>query len=130
MPEHLRPDTPAPEGKVAVFWLFRSQLILKRTDLDEAEPWGQYLNAPGHEAVWMGLQRQRRAPAGVEYDAPPRGRVVFDSVKCRFYLYADRCTLARPELVDEILRNLNLPVDTDVRRDEHYRCAVCKGKRR
>lgn len=128
MSEDLRPDAAAPQCKIAVFWLFRSQLILEPTDLAEAEPWGQYLNAPSHEAVWMTLQRELRVPAGVEYDAPPRGRVVFDSVKRQFHLYADGCILARPELVDEIRRTLKLPIDTSVQGDEHYRCVLCQRK--
>jgi hypothetical protein len=115
--------------QVAVFWLFRSRLILQGTDLDNAEPWGEYLNAQGHKDVWAGHQREGHVTASVEYDCPPRGRVVFDSVRQQFHLYADRCILDIPELVAEILRRLNLPSDTPASPDDHYRCARCMGWR-
>ena len=123
---HAKDPSDTTEGlQVAVFWLFRSRLVLDGTDLDKAEPWGEYLNAPSHEDVWARHQRERLVPLNVEYDYPPRGRVVFDSVRQRFYLYGDKCILDIPELVGEIVRRLNLPPSTQVGPDDHYRCPRC-----
>lgn len=129
MPEEVKEGgAQGKPGKVAVFWLFRSRLVIHPTDLETAEPWGEYLNAPSHEEVWARYQRERPAAAKVEYDSPPRGRVVFDTVRRTFALYADTCILDIPELVAEVLRRLNLPPDTQVSPDDHYRCDQCKRR--
>ena len=113
------------EPQVGVFWLFRSRLVIKGTDLNNAERWGEYLNAPSHEAAWTQCQRECLVPNDVEYDNPPRGRVVFDPNRQQFHLYADTCILNIPEFVDEIRRRLNLPASTQVGPDDHYRCSRC-----
>lgn len=117
-------------GEVAVFWLLKSRLYILPTDLDDAEPWGEYLNAPGHEEVWARYRREHPEAARVGYDDPPRGRVVFDRVRQKFDLYADRCMLETPEMMAEIFRRLNLPPDTRARPDDHYRCAQCMRRTR
>jgi len=74
-----------------------------------------------------GEQRRRReVPPEVEYDEPPRGRVVYDTIANRFHLYADHCILADKALVRNIIVRLGVPRGRlDVGPDKHYRCAEC-----
>ena len=65
-------------------------------------------------------------PADVEYEEPPRGRVVYDGQEQRFYLLADKCILGRREIVGQLMAAMNLPPGkTTEGRDEHYRCHEC-----
>ncbi len=116
------------ESKVGIFWLVESELLIDGVSLAVAEKWGKFLNYPlGHKDKWECYRQTRAVPADVEYDTPPRGRVVFDSVWGLFYLYADACILRKPALINEIRERLRLPPETRVGRDEHYRCADCLG---
>jgi hypothetical protein len=116
-----------PEPMVGIFWLFKDELIFDVTPVSSAEPYGECVgHAKSHIAFWSELQRAGGIPLGVEYEEPPRGRVVFN-VKTRQYIaYADNCILAIPAVVRRILRDLSLPVDlTVVSGDEHYCCRSC-----
>jgi hypothetical protein len=53
--------------RAGIFWLRRGRLILHSVVLSEAESWGQFLNAVGHEDYWKHLQRTGAVPAEVEY---------------------------------------------------------------
>lgn len=115
-------DTPL----VGIFWLYEANLLIDGVPLAEAEHWGEYRNYQlGHQDLWSRYQRSGLAPRAVEYDDVPRGRVVFDSVHRRFFLYADRCILRQTAVVNRIRSELNLPPETEAGADEHYRCPRC-----
>jgi hypothetical protein len=63
----------------------------------------------------------------MEYDDPPRGRVVCDKVTRRFCLYADACILGNDDLMAKIRRQLNLPAEIEVGPDNFYQCKKCLG---
>jgi hypothetical protein len=114
------------EPQVGIFWLWGERLIMHATAFTEAERWGRYLNAIGHERHWADLQIAGQIPGDVEYTEPPRGRVVYDTISRKYFLYADRCILSRSELIKEIIQRLGLFVETvEISGDEHYRCADC-----
>ena len=118
------------EPQVGIFWLWRERLIVHATALTEAERWGRYLNAIGHDRYWEDLQIAGEVPGDVEYTEPPRGRVVYDTISRKYFLYADRCILSRSELITEIIQRLGLLAETgEVSGDEHYRCADCLRRR-
>jgi hypothetical protein len=116
-----------PEPHVGIFWLLDSKLIIDATTLSKAEPYGTALTHPtSHIDHWTRLQRTGAVPVEVEYEEPPRGRVVFDQREQRFHLLADKCILGRREVVGRIMAALNLPIGkTTEGRDEHYRCHEC-----
>lgn len=117
------------EPQVGIFWLMGRRLIVHGVRVAEAECWGQYRNAVGHEDYWTDLRRVGKVPAELAYDEAPRGRVVYDTIHDRFHLYADRCILDRPLWVQRVLARLNLsgvPVEIDA--DRHYRCSGCLRK--
>jgi hypothetical protein len=61
----------------------------------------------------------------MEYEEPPRGRVMYNTKTRQFTLIADRFILKRKDLVAEIKKELGLPRNTKVGGDGHYRCSDC-----
>jgi hypothetical protein len=119
------------EPTVGVFWLFKRRLIIESVPVSQAEACEGFCNHPlSHEQCWSQLQRRGVVTAGVEYDEPPRGRVVYNAGTQQFLLLADRCILKNPELVKRILAVLDLPASTKTKSDSHYRCARCLSQRR
>jgi hypothetical protein len=120
-------NSPTQEPCVGIFWLFEGKLIIDSTPLSKAEPYGTALGHPtGHDDYWSHLQDTGAVPAEVEYERPPRGRVVFDGREQRFHLYADKCILRRRKVVRKIMDAMHLPPGkTSEGRDEHYRCFNC-----
>ncbi|POR41346.1 hypothetical protein CRT23_19450 [Methylobacterium sp. V23] len=130
------PPGKQPAPSVGIFWAVpdcgRMVLVTDHTTLAEAEPYGDCLTHPrGHHEVWEAWRRlgattlRRRglppAIAGHEYEAFPRGRVVYMRTPALFTLYADR-RLQRLETVSELVRLFGLTrQDHAVRSDAHYR---------
>jgi hypothetical protein len=83
----------------------------------------------GHLEVWTLFQRNGTAPREVEYEEPPRGRVVYDTKTQQFILLADRCILRDNGIVSKIKSQMSLPNDTKVDQDNHYRCFACLRER-
>jgi hypothetical protein len=128
--------TAFPIAYVGIYWFVREggefRLVVDRTPLAEAEPYGKALTHPrGHYEVWE--RWQRLGPAGLakaglptaiawsEYEHHPRGRAVYHLPTRRFTLYADR-KLQTPEFIARIADVLAIPADAyDVRSDAHYR---------
>ena len=115
------------EPRVGIFWFFGGNLIIDSTPLSAAEPYGDCLTHPrGHLEVWTAFQRRREVPSEVEYEEPPRGRVLFDRRRDRFFLLADRCILKSIDVPQRIMATMHLPdLNTETGADEHYRCFVC-----
>ncbi len=115
------------EPRVGIFWLFGGKLITDSTPLSQAEPYGEAKTHPrGHLKHWTELQKTGQVPQDVEYEDPPRGRVLYYPRGEEFVLYADRCILAKKKLVRQIMAALNLPGKrTTTSKDSHYCCARC-----
>ena len=125
-----------PSPSVGIFWDVpqggRTMLVTDRTPLTEAEVYGDCLtHSRGHHEVWEAWRRlgatvlRRRglppAIAGHEYEAFPRGRVVYMRGPALFTLYADR-RLQRPDTIAEVIRLFGLAGERHaVRSDAHYR---------
>src|ERR1035437_9064241 len=66
-----------PEPMVGIFWLYKGELIFDVTPVSAAEPYGDCVgHANSHIEFWTDLQRAGVIPLDVEYEEPPRGRVV------------------------------------------------------
>ncbi|GJE41589.1 hypothetical protein [Methylobacterium soli] len=130
------PTSETPGPSVGIFWGVpeggRMVLVTDRTPLAEAEAYGDCLTHPhGHYEVWEAWRRlgattlRRRglppAIAGNEYEAFPRGRVVYMRGPALFTLYADR-RLQKPETIAELVLRFGLAAECyAVRSDAHYR---------
>ncbi len=128
--------TALPPASVGIYWGVRDAgaliLVVDRTPLADAEPYGEALTHPhGHFEVWESWQRL--GPAGLaraglptaiawsEYEHHPRGRAVYHRPTRRFTLYADR-KLQTPEFIARIADALAIADGAyDVRSDAHYR---------
>ena len=126
----------ATKPSVGIFWGVpdngRTVLVTERTTLAEAESYGDCLTHPhGHHEVWeawrsLGATALRRgglppAIASHEYEAFPRGRVVYMRGPALFTIYADR-RLQRLDTIDELVCLFGLTMEHHtVRSDAHYR---------
>ena len=101
---------------VGIFWVVETgpgeaRLLTTGCSLEAAEPYGDFLTfAGGHYEVWEGWRKikdhnpaLRTVVRTFEYEDWPRGRIVFDQVKERFVLYADR-KLMLPDTITQIRR--------------------------
>jgi hypothetical protein len=118
------------QPKVGIFWLFNGQLIFDTSLLSDGEDDGEFIDHPtGHTDYWEELQRLGVVPRDVDYEEPPRGRVLFKKKSGRFALYADRCILKKESAVKQIMNAMRLPArQTDVGTDGHfghYKCFTC-----
>ena len=124
-PEH---PTQAAAPKVGILFVHEEYPWIDSTPLDEAVLYGEVLtHDKGHDAYWEELQASGSVPRDEEYDGCPRGRVCYDTKTKTFHLYLDRCILKRKEMVERIIRAMNLPpeISTEIRLDSHYRCPGC-----
>jgi hypothetical protein len=116
----------AGEPQVGIFWLVRGTLLIDRAPVSEAEPYGDFLtHAAGHDKAWERFQSVGAAPQDMEYDEPPRGRVMYDTKAQTFSLLADECILKRKDLIAKIKEDLHLRKKTKLGKDSHYRCFTC-----
>ena len=114
------------EPCVGIFWLYDGTLLLDRSPLSEADPYGNHLTHPrSHNDVWETWKGIDKVPAEVGYEEPPRGRVMFDRTSKTFTLLGDRCILRRKDVIAKIRTELNLPKGTKLGADSHYRCYKC-----
>lgn len=127
--KNVHPDDrrKAPEPQVGIFWLVNGKLVMDSTALSLAEEYGTFKVHPGdHCSVWEKLKRGGAAPAEVEYEECPRGRVMYDTTARRFQLLADKCILKDKGVVSEIIAMMKLlRKNTDIGTDSHYRCFHC-----
>jgi len=120
-----------PETPVGIFWLLRGKLLIDSTPLSKAEPYGDYLtHRRGHAEVWARFQRSGAAPIDIEYEEPPRGRVMYNTQTRWFTLLADKCILrdkgiVGKGIVGKIMSALKLPKTTKTGTDDHYKCSQC-----
>jgi len=115
------------EPRVGIFWLVNGKLLIDSTPLGRAQPYGDHLtHSRGHDRVWGKSQQKGIVSTDIEYDEPPRGRVVYHAKTRRFALLADRCILRDKAVVQKIMSDLNLRSgNTGKGTDAHYRCFAC-----
>ena len=124
----LAPTSPA----VGIFWRVGDALIVDRSTLDVAELYGDCVtHAGGHYErweEWKALNRLQLISAGYpegiassEYDEWPRGRIVYEKLKSRFVIYADR-RLQEPTTINLLRAAFGLlDQEVIVKSDLHYR---------
>jgi hypothetical protein len=127
-----RPSDLAAEPAVGIFWHIGDALVIDRSSLDEAEPYGDCItHAAGHYErweEWQALGSSRLVSTGYpaligssEYDEWPRGRVVYETLAKRFVLYADR-RLQKPGIIKALKGAFGLDdCNVVVMSDQHYR---------
>jgi hypothetical protein len=112
--------------RVGIFYLLGKRLLVDSSALDEAEPHGEFrIHSRSHEEYWAELCSSGTVP-DTEYEHFPRGRVAFNQRNGEFLLLADCCILRQRTSLRRVYSLLNIPrTRTDIRSDDHYRCAAC-----
>jgi hypothetical protein len=119
-------STRATEPRVGIFWLVDGKTLIDSTSLSEAAPYGDHLTHPrGHIDVWEQWRLSGLVSQEMEYEEPPRGRVIYHTKTRRFTFLADRCILRDKNVVRRIMLELKLPRNTETDTDSHYRCLAC-----
>jgi hypothetical protein len=114
--------------RVGILFVHDEYPWIDSTPLGEAVLYGDVLtHDKGHDAYWEKLQACGSVPRDEEYDECPRGRVCYDTKAKTFRLYLDRCIRGNKDMVEKIIRTMNLPPQplTEVQVDSHYRCPGC-----
>jgi len=75
-----------------------------------------------HIDHWTELQHNGKVCCDAECEEPRRDRVVFDVRKQQFVVYADRCILMRPDVIQQIVAEKALSSDVTAATDAPYRC--------
>lgn len=121
-----------PEPAVGIFWFVNGVLVAVGVAVSRADRYGDCLTYDGgHAELWEAWSmagpvwlRGHALPAAIlstEYDAHPRGRVIFDERQQSFMIYADR-RLQRPAQIALLQERFGLKsVSTTVLGDSHYR---------
>ena len=121
---------------LGIFWFVRDchgqpHVLTVTCALTAAEQYGDCLTCPaGHYLTWAAWRRGRPKPplpalapliARNEYEAWPRGRIVYERPTDKFIIYADRQLLTARRVA--LIRNhFHLPPERTVARsDLHYR---------
>ena len=114
------------EPRVGIFWVLNGEPLIDSALLSDAEPYGDHLTHPrGHAELWERWQGKGAASPDMEYDEPPRGRVMYNTKTRRFTLLADKCILKDNRVISKIMSQLHLPRNTEMGTDSHYRCSTC-----
>jgi hypothetical protein len=137
-----RAAPPTGEAAVGVFWQVRHRgkpkLVAHAVILEQADNYGDFLTHPsGHYEVWeswraAGLRAlsQMGLPveiANTEYEAHPRGRVVYNKQTREYTIYADP-RLQHKETIREIAELFGISGHKYiVRSDAHYQRSVFHG---
>lgn len=116
-----------PSPSTGILWLYGEKLLMACTPLSESEHYGDCLTSPAsHVDGWEDLRQNGTVRADEEYDDFPRGRVVYDTKRDVFVLYADRCVLKQNRYVDAVIEEFGLPeAKFETKTDLHYRCTEC-----
>lgn len=122
---------PTRGAHVGPYWFVRDDsgrvlLMAHRRALAAAEEYGDFITCPhGHYEVWEGWRARRPADRvaavvrDVEYEEWPRGRVVFNSIKGQFIVYADK--QITQGALQRVLEYFGIPAGRVVfMTDDHY----------
>lgn len=129
--EKFRKAKKAGGPEVGIFWLLpNGKVWMDATPVTLAASYGDLKIHEGtHTSYWESLQRNGIAPADVDYDEYPRGRVAYNSKTRTFHLFADQHILKDKAAVSKIMNEFRLPSTTKKDTDPHYRCPKCMNKR-
>ena len=118
--------------EVGIIYFINGELYIDGTPVREAEHYGEFLiHSKDHYTYWEEELSSSRSPIHLlaknkDYDYYPRGRVVYNTVGDRIFVYLDRCIINDEESVKKILSMMHLPkTKSEISGDEHYQCAKC-----
>lgn len=82
---------------VGVFWIYEGEVYHKAVSVDDITPINGFIDSDlAHYEVWDEIQRKNPAFYLYEYEEIPRGRVVYDTVKKYYVVYANSTIIKSP----------------------------------
>lgn len=106
-------------NRVGIFFCVEGKLLLHSCSLEDAAPYGDFLNYPmSHDEVWARNYQHRFK---VDFDYWPRGRVIYNRAENKYLLYYDQCMEAQARALAKCFGD----VSVELQRDEHYQCHGC-----
>lgn len=105
---------------LAVFWYIEGKFYGPCDTLDSegVENYGGVLQLPvDHFSVW---REYNPKSADLEYDAFPRGRVMYNTKIRKFVVITSEALSKDPEFQTAVRREYGLPITTIFDSDEHY----------
>jgi hypothetical protein len=125
-----RKSLAGPDPKVGIFWI---DIKGRKLALIFSEPVRSIVSSPkeqfvsgdySHYDTWEKLKRRNKMPPewkGKEYEYVPRGRVVYDRKRRKFYAYASGKLVQKQWFRKEVILNFSLvPENTEFLSDLHY----------
>ncbi len=118
---------------IGIIYCINGEILIDSTPLNKAEKTVDFIDHPrSHHEFWEALQEASISEAIIheltrrDYDYYPRGRVLYSINNDMFIIYLDKCIINRKDLVEEIVKRMNLPEGKyKVMPDFHYQCAIC-----
>ena len=105
---------------VGIFWWYHGQRIAAAVPLLDGVDDGDFINGPyDHYAYWETVRRTHPALRTIEYDAVPRGRVLYKKGEGRCYVYMDKI-LHHETVLTRLKHHFALPAETVFATDLHY----------
>jgi hypothetical protein len=106
--------------KVGIFWIYQGVPIVAAVSLQDGRDDGDFINGPeDHYPYWDRVRRTHPALRAVEYDAVPRGRVLYQKAAGQCIVYMDM-VLHREDIKQVIRHHVALPAETLFATDIHY----------
>lgn len=108
---------------LSIFWYINGEFYgldstLKGENVDQ---YGDYLQInEDHFSIWPKYRKAAGLPSDTEYDAYPRGRIMFNVKLHKFTVIGTDSLTMNNQMRDKILDYYGLPNTTIFETDEHY----------
>ena len=104
---------------VCLFFYVKGKFLISGCMLKDAEVYGDFMVYPdSHWEVWDKLYYEKM---GVDFDFFPRGRVAYNVLEKKYYVYFDTCIQEQIKEFAEMYYSGEANLVTD----EHYQCHNC-----
>lgn len=107
--------------KLSCFWIINNELYGDEIKLKDGEQSGDFIiDKSLHFYLWDSIKELNNNFLNKDYEYYPRGRVRFNTKINQFEVFADRKIVNSKIAKDLILNELDLPITTIFKEEEHY----------
>lgn len=115
--------------KVGIFFFVAGKIIMDAVPLEQGEPYGDAIQHNSHYEFWERLVPKNIAERNLksrDYNAYPRGRVVYFQKQKTFRIYRDACLKPEKE-IEKVIAKFELAGEKmELMKDAHYKCEACE----
>lgn len=110
---------------LSTFWFFKDNFYGEERVLGENNDvvqYGDYMQVDkDHYAIWDKYRVRMGLPSRFNYDAVPRGRVLFHVPTHRFIVVGSKAITEDKYVQEKLIKYFGLSRNVEFRHDEHYR---------